>query len=281
MRTRHLLLTPVATAALLLGASSPARAAGDGPGGWVDVDDDGSEVDIGATDGESTGGGSSGGSSTGCSWDLLTESDVEGILQQVDEDRATDPRAYDWYWVTCEDETGGEYTDLVPVPVSDPVPVDPTVLRDEAIETLVLPTPTIGTSPSGDQVVHVETWLWVDGAIWQPQQQSASAGAVTATVTATPSKVTWDLGNGDVITCDGPGTSYDPSRPAEDQATDCSYTYTSTSAGQPVDAYQMTATIEWSVEWSVAGASGGGALPALFTSAPTSVRVAELQALNQ
>jgi hypothetical protein len=281
MRTRHLLLTPVATAALLLGVASQALAAGDGPGGWVDVDDEGSEVDVGATDGDSTSGGRTGGSSSGCTWELLTEGDVDGIWQQVDDDRVTDPRSYDWYWVTCPDETGGEYTDLVPVPVSDPVPVDPTVLRDEAVETLVLPTPTIGTSPSGDQVVHVETWLWVDGAIWQPQRQSASAGAVTATVTATPRQVTWDLGNGDSVTCNGPGTAYDTSIPAEEQTTDCSYTYTSTSAGQPGDAYEVTATIEWSVEWTVSGAAGGGALPALFTAAPTSVRVAELQALNQ
>ena len=280
MQTRHLVI-PVTTAALLFGAAAPTFAIGDGPGGWVDVDEDGSEVDVGAIDG-GTDEASPGPGSSSCSWERLTTSVVEGIWQQLDPaEQPTDVTAYEWYWVTCPDETGGEYTDLVPVPVPDPTPVDPTILRDEAVDTLVLPGPTIGTSPSGDQIVHVETWLWIDGAIWQPHEQSATAGAVTATVTAAPSRVAWDLGNGDTIVCNGPGSPYDPATAAEDQTTDCSYTYTSSSAGRPGDAYQLSATVEWSVRWTVSGAAGGGALPALFTSAPTTVRVAELQALNQ
>jgi len=136
-------------------------------------------------------------------------------------------------------------------------------------------------NPSGDQVVHVESWLWVDDAIWRTHTKSVSAGGVTTTVTAAPTRVIWDLGNGDSVVCDGPGVPYDPSIPSDGQSTDCSYTYRHTSAGQPGDAYQATATIEWTVSWTVTGAPGGGPLPAMFTSSPVAVRVSEMQALNQ
>ena len=89
------------------------------------------------------------------------------------------------------------------------------------------------------------------------------------------------MGNGDVVVCNDPGTPYDTSRPAAEQSTTCSYTYEHTSAGQPGDAYQVTATVEWQVSWTVTGAPGGGALPSLSTSSATSVRVAEMQALSQ
>ncbi|MDP8930372.1 MAG: hypothetical protein M3O70_17840 [Actinomycetota bacterium] len=53
------------------------------------------------------------------------------------------------------------------------------------------------------------------------------------------------------------------------------------SAGQPGAVYRVVATIEWQLGWTVAGAAGGGPLPAAFTSSPTLLRVAEIQALNQ
>ena len=53
--------------------------------------------------------------------------------------------------------------------------------------------------------------------------RSASAGPVTATATAAPSKVVWDMGDGDSVTCDGPGTPYSASDP--NATTDCSYTW--------------------------------------------------------
>ncbi|MDP8927512.1 MAG: hypothetical protein M3O70_02780, partial [Actinomycetota bacterium] len=63
--------------------------------------------------------------------------------------------------------------------------------------------------------------------------------------------------------------------------TECSYMYQHSSAEQPGEAYQVTATVEWEVSWSVTGAAGGGALPAMLTTSSTAVRVAEMQALNQ
>lgn len=284
---RRGLLIAVVTLAALLAQAVAAFAV---PGGWVDVDDDDSEVGVGAADEHVTGGSAgSSGSTSNCTWTSVPTEEVDvlwGVIGSspgadalADED-ITDPSDYDWYWRSCPDGSGGVTNDLIPVPGGGPA-VDPTVLRDEAIDRLKLPQPTVAMNPPGEQVVHIESWLWIDDAIWTTHSRSVSAGGVTTTVTATPRRVIWDMGNGDSVNCDGPGTPYDPSRPAEEQTTDCAYTYRHSSAGQPGDAYEVTATVEWQVSWTVTGAAGGGALPAMFTSAPTAVRVAEMQALNQ
>lgn len=283
MRSRRLLIAAAATLSLVLPAL-PAYASG--PGGWVDVDEDGSEIGLGAADGRSAEG-ARGGQSGECTWTHVPDGEVQAVWWEagseigLDEDgEITDASEYAWYWMSCPAGDGGHTLDLIPVR-RDEGPVDPALLREEAIDRLRLPIPTVAMNPTGEQVVHVETWLWIDDAIWRTHSRSVSAGGITTTVTAAPRRVLWDLGNGDTTVCDGPGAAYDPSRPAEGQTTDCSYTYAHTSAGQPDDAYQVSATVEWEVSWSVTGASGGGPLPALFTSTPVSVRVAEMQALNQ
>jgi hypothetical protein len=54
--------------------------------------------------------------------------------------------------------------------------------------------------------------------------------------------------------------------------------YRRSSAGQPSDSYEVTATTTWSVTWSGAGASGS--FPALTRTSSAAFRVAEIQALN-
>ena len=292
MRSRGRVVTAATGVLLVLWTPSAFADPGDLPGGWVDVDGEDSEVEVGASDEQSQEGSTGGGDSVSeCTWSTVPSQEMAVLWGLVGSSVGTevlneegenieDPLDYDWYWRSCPDAAGGATLDLIPVPREEP-PVDPTLLRDEAVERLTLPTPQIAMNPPGDQVVHINSWLWLDDAIWTTHSKSASAGGVTATVTATPRRVVWDLGNGDTVMCDGPGTPYDPARPSAEQATDCSYTYEHTSADQPGDAYAVTATVEWELSWSVQGAAGGGALPALFTSAPMSVRVGELQALNQ
>ena len=63
--------------------------------------------------------------------------------------------------------------------------------------------------------------------------------------------------------------------------TDCSYTWTQSSAGQPDGAYQVTATVYWQVAWTATGAPGGGNLGQVpGPAAHVAVRVAESQAVN-
>lgn len=183
--------------------------------------------------------------------------------------------------LTLRDPVTGE-----PIPTDDGngqelIVIDPRALAERAAAALDLPEPTIHMNPEDDQVVQLASWLWVPAAQWEPRRVSASAGPVTSTVTATPARLVWDMGNGDHVFCDGPGTPYRTSLATQDDTSGCRYTYRHSSAGQPGDAYQVTATIEWEVTWTATGAAGGGSLGSIEMSTTQPVRVSEIQALVQ
>jgi hypothetical protein len=143
------------------------------------------------------------------------------------------------------------------------------------------PAPVIQMAPpvATDQLVNLATWLWIAPSAWQTRSATATAGPVSATATALPAEVVWQMGDGQTVTCLGPGTPYDPSDP--NATTNCSYTWPESSAGQAGDAFEVTATIYWQVTWTAAGAPGGGSFGAVpGPAAEAAVRVAESQAVN-
>jgi hypothetical protein len=160
-------------------------------------------------------------------------------------------------------------------------PANPVVLVQQALSKLPLPTPTIEMAPPADQdqLVNVSTWLWIDPGSWRGLSASATAGPVTTTATASPAEVVWQMGDGQSVTCLGPGTPYEPSQP--NATTNCSYAWTESSAGQPGGVYQVTATVYYRAAWTAAGAPGGGSLGLVAgPSAHVAVRVAESEAIN-
>ena len=155
------------------------------------------------------------------------------------------------------------------------VQVDPVALAQQAVKQLGFASPTIEMSPpqGSPQLVGLATWLWIAPAAWQTLTASATAGPVTTTATAVPSKVVWGMGDGNSVTCDGPGTPYSASN--SNATTDCSYTWPS-----PGD-FTVTATIYWSVTWTATGAAGGGNLGVQAGPATdAAVTVTESQAIN-
>ncbi len=190
------------------------------------------------------------------------------------------PGAY--YGLTCRDENGQEVVNRTVLydPVDAAPAVDPEVLAEEAAARLAVAAPSIELSPKADvnQIVQLPTWMWVSN--WEPDSATASVPGVSATVTATPASVTWDMGNGDQVVCSGPGTPYDFSRPEEAQSTDCSYTYRHSSSSQPGGVYQVSATMSYDVSWSAEGAPGGGALPTVSETSTFPVRVIEIHAVE-
>ncbi len=101
-----------------------------------------------------------------------------------------------------------------------------------------------------------------------------------ATVTATPSGLTFAPGGGlAAVSCAGPGTAYDPGRPALAQHTGCSYTYEQPSAGQPGNAYQASVTVSWRISWTGSGGQGGVLTAALPLPVSFELRVAQGEAL--
>ena len=160
-------------------------------------------------------------------------------------------------------------------PVAVAVQLAPVVVAEEAAKTLGLTSAVIEMAPPDGhpQLVNVATWLWVNPAAWHPVTATATAGPVTTTAVAAPTKVVWDMGDGHSVTCNGPGTPYDPSTP--DATTDCSYTWST--AGS----YTVTATIYWSVTWVAAGAAGGGTLGVQpGPAAAVTVHVVQSEAIN-
>jgi hypothetical protein len=184
-----------------------------------------------------------------------------------------------WVYVTC---TGPGVINPMPLiwvtnaqPATVAIQVNPVVVAQQAASQLALASPTIEMAPPAGaaQLVGVATWLWIDQGAWQALTATASVGTVTTTATALPTKVVWDMGDGHSVTCDGPGIPYDPSNP--NGTTDCSYTWS------VAGSYHVTATVYWSVSWTVVGAAGGGNLGVQAgPAAQVPVTVTESQAIN-
>src|SRR4051812_48181738 len=151
------------------------------------------------------------------------------------------------YWIVCTDG----YVNRI---VYDPAnAIDPATLARRAFNELPLIYPRPRTAPpaTAKQLVGVRTWLWVDPGDWQTMSASAAIPGLSASVTAQPTHTIWEMGDGSTVTCEGPGTPYDPDRPDVDQSTECSHVY------QHDGTYTVLATIEWSVTWSATNGAGG------------------------
>jgi hypothetical protein len=190
-----------------------------------------------------------------------------------------------WYDVICSD--GSVYAGVYVPPSAGNIPpavVLAGTLARTAANQLPLPTPRAQHNPTGDALVGLATWWWVDPAAWQPLRQRTQAGPVWAEVTATPVSTTWDAGDGSApVTCAGPGTAYDASLPESQQSTDCSHTYRRSSADQPQTGpsvndrfFTVTVTTSWQVTWN-GPAGSGGTLPVLTTSSSFPLAVAQRQ----
>ena len=278
-----------------------ATSGSDGPNGTVSVGVTDTGSSPGAAGGRSSGtgaaggGGPKGGSAGGggswaCTYLSLVLNDQGGFAPGG-------PTPGGWYSVTCTDSrTGASTTNTkwisTPAPAAAPPAaaapaVDPRTVALEAEASLQLPSPSMRFDPSGTSVVNLTTWLWVGAAIWHTYSVTASVGTVTATAVATPRSVTWSLGDGGAVTCAGPGQPFDPLQAAATQATSCSYTYRTSSAGQPSPdgnpdhaSFDVHAVVMWSVSWSAQGAPGQGSLPALTTGAVAPLRVEQVESID-
>ena len=235
--------------------------------------------------GSSGSSGDSGGGTTTvtCTWQgplsALTGEDETLLLVQYGDwetSTSTDP---DNYVVTCtpvlDDEVGEWLAEVWPQP---PVAPTPGQVGQTAESELNLPAPTVSTAPSGGKaIVNLESWMWIDPADWTPITKSATADGITATATATPVSVVWDMGDGNQVTCNGPGVAYNTNIPDQDESTNCGYTYQETSASGPDQKFTITTAIEYDVRWTSVGVVGSGDLGIILgASTPTAVTVDEI-----
>jgi hypothetical protein len=101
---------------------------------------------------------------------------------------------------------------------------------------------------------------------------------VSVTAVATPTSVSWSMGDGSTVTCTGAGTPFQPGTDPKAPSPDCGHTYRTSSASQASQAFPVTATVHWTVTWS--GAGQGGTFPDMTTTGNAAFLVAEAQALN-
>lgn len=161
-------------------------------------------------------------------------------------------------------------------------PVDPRVLAEQAIASMVMYAPQIGMAPppgSTGGLVGLPVWMWTERGehTTGPTRQSASAGGVTVTAVGEVSRIVWDMGDGNTVTC-GPGTPYPAG--SDGESPDCGYTYSRASTNHvPGEGpWPITATSTWTITWSGGGQSG---TEVLELSSPAELTVSDLHVLNQ
>ena len=264
---------------------SPAVAAQADPKAGYATDPDGVTVTAGS--GSSTPGSAGSGvslsTSTGrssgpaCTYTELTNAD---FIAELEEPAPHEPGSGTWNLKYCDGNyegpvwfgNGGGRGPSAPA-------VDPAVLAQEAKNRLAVPTPTITITPPPDKVlVNANTFLSIDSSQWGQRSATASAGGVTSTAVAVPEKVVWNMGDGQQVTCNRPGTPFNPNVDYFDQTPDCGYVYKRSSASYPGHVVRVTATLYYHASWSAVGAPGGGDLGTISrTSAPVLVSVNEIQ----
>lgn len=146
---------------------------------------------------------------------------------------------------------------------------------DEARRRLEIPDPDPVVNPPNEQLVGLPMWLWLDRP-WGPVSTVASIGDVWAAVTAEPVLARWSFPDGHVLVCDR-GLPYDIWRPAREQRSDCTHTWTRSSSSSDGGVEWVTVTMVWRVEWSAAG-TGAQPLGTVERTTAFPVRVVEAQA---
>jgi hypothetical protein len=246
-------------------------------GGSAYINSNGDPTALATQTGHGPGGGGGGGGESPCTWTVSIEDDFVFHVYET-EGVPIHSATGRWLMRSCERLTENGVVALDTAFLPEGGLVDPEVLALQALESVSVPDPTIGTSPAaGDLVVHVPTWLWVSGDWWDTYTAEATAGRVTSTVTVEPTRAVWTTGDGTATTCTGPGTVWSPGMP--EGATDCSHTYTSPSDSGRGGRFELSVAIELNVTWS-SNAGSGGTLPALSRGGSQAVRVGEIQAIE-
>ncbi len=243
-------------------------------------------------------GGSGGSSASGSG--QTTSSPVQCVSVPLNNPAPTGAGPGQWEAQSCQAGSGGSaglggvnvvWVPSTPAAPPPPPPPSPSAVAQQAASELTLPNPDPQLNPQPFGLVNFPEWLWVSPSIWVPLTTSATAcnvsGCVTASATATPLFTTWNTGDGQSLTCQGPGTVYNLSMAASGQSTYCSHTYLVSSLGEPSPdgnpndaAFPITATITWSVTWSASGAaSGAGTLADMTSTGTTSLKVMQAESV--
>lgn len=144
-----------------------------------------------------------------------------------------------------------------------PPPIPPEEAAYLAIATSLKITPSgvgIGPDPALSRwkkaVVGHSYWFWATGPS-HLGPVSASAAGVRVSLDARLTSTTFSMGDGNTVTCDGPGTPYPGDQKGlYAKSPTCGYAYQTTSEHQAGGTYPVRMTTYWSVAYSTPGGSG-------------------------
>ena len=177
-------------------------------------------------------------------------------------------------WVWLQDPPPGFGGNLPPA----------VTLAEQALAKMPFPVPQVAMAPTEHTYVNFPTMLWIPASQWRPLSATAAIGNRSVTLTATPGMVTWQMGEGQV-TCAGPGTPWDPAG-SDGQASDCTYTYATSSIHQPGvvndRAFPVRAVVTYTLHWECAGncdQAAGDLAARGVPSQPARLRVLERQSV--
>ncbi|MDR3068442.1 MAG: hypothetical protein LBU50_02950 [Cellulomonas sp.] len=143
--------------------------------------------------------------------------------------------------------------------------VSPGEVAERAVAAMDLRAPQIGMTggdpPDGMQIVGVPAWMWAadpGDSTTGPITRSAADGGISVTATGVLEKTVWRMGDGVTITCAGANAAGTPWQYGYGglPSPTCGYTYNRTSAYQPDEAFTVTVTAHWRIDWSGGGESG-------------------------
>jgi hypothetical protein len=151
--------------------------------------------------------------------------------------------------------------------VLEPAPGEVAQFAWEQMQRSIQPSK-VGMQPVDDigAIVKVDTWYWLETHN-VPRTWPGSLLGVSASITARPTTITTNWGDGITTMCTAPGLSYDSAThpklyrepdPAPDGG--CSYRYTTHSGKQPGQKFTVTTTVTWEASWT-SGATGGTFAP--------------------
>jgi len=158
--------------------------------------------------------------------------------------------------------------------------VDITVTIDDVIDDAVdrarrqVPAPALDISPPPTAGGIVNLGLWLALQAPAPVTVRAEAGALWAEATATLASTRWDMGNGDVVECAGPGTPIVDLETVEQGP--CGYTYRRSSPDETP--YVLGITAIWRITYR--SSSGGGTSAPMERTLTTSYDVDEIQTVG-
>jgi hypothetical protein len=219
---------------------------------------------------------------------------VEAMAQQPPKDSPIWGGRTDGAIYSCLFYTGGGafpgtngFTFWSATPPAAPAAVDPAVLAQQALTTLMVPSPTMGRYPAGTlqdslpfTVVNAYTWFWTDPGSFRALTARADAGGVWAEVRVTPTALSFTPGDGAAaVSCSGPGVAWQAGNGVwAASPAGCDYRYPDSSIHQPGGWVTATYGIQWSVTWT-ASTGATGTLPNLTTTSNTTFAVAEVQSV--